>query len=84
MNRKTSRNSYAMNNFQYGNTGLNMPAKRYFINTNPNSFLINPNASPYNQYESPHVLSGGEASGSVWINPGYDVAREDPGLSWVL
>jgi hypothetical protein len=36
-------------------------------------------------YNSKYVLSGGDASGTVWTNPQvYDVAEEDPGLSWVL
>ena len=26
----------------------------------------------------------GEIGGVVWTNSSYDVAREDPGLSWVL
>lgn len=36
------------------------------------------------QNESPFLLTGGEASGSVWINPSYNVAKESPGISWVL
>ena len=83
-NRKSYRNSYVTNNYEYINAGMNMPKKRYFINSNSNSFLRNPNASIYDQYETEHVLSGGEASGSVWVNPGYDIAKEDPGISWVL
>lgn len=27
---------------------------------------------------------GSDLSGSVWLNGGYDVRKEDPGLSWVL
>jgi hypothetical protein len=26
----------------------------------------------------------GEIAGVVWTNGNYDIAREDPGLSWVL
>jgi hypothetical protein len=81
---KSNANNYVQNNWQsYGSQYK--PVKTYYMNTN--AFQIPQNIKPSyygNKYESKHVLSGGEASGSVWVNPSYDVATEDPGISWVL
>jgi len=75
-------NNYAKNNWMSYNQQQYKPVTTYIMNTN--AFQV-PKAPYYdNMYESKHVLSGGEASGSVWVNPGYNVASEDPGISWVL
>ena len=36
-----------------------------------------------NDYK-PMTYKGSDVSGSVWLNNDYNVAVEDPGLSWVL
>ena len=75
MNNKTKYNTYSKNNKTY-NTQISKTNTSY---PRPKS--------PYydSQYESKYVLSGGEASGSVWLNNNvYNVAQEDPGLSWIL
>ena len=74
MNRKTFHNNYGNNSPNCYNTTIKKTQLTYpFIK------------KPYYNYETDHVLSGGEASGTVWTNPQvYNVAEEDPGLSWVL
>ena len=59
MNRKTYHNDYSNNNKCYNNT-----IKKTEV-TYPKP------KKPYNNssYNSEHVLSGGEASGTVWTNP---------------
>lgn len=77
-------NNYAQNNWQSYNQQYK-PVTTYYMNTN--AFQVPQITKPpyYDGiYESKHVLSGGEASGSVWTNAGYDIAKEDPGISWVL
>ena len=75
MNNKTKHNTYSRNNKTY-----NSQIPKTIINySRPKN--------PYydSRYETKHVLSGGEASGSVWTNNNvYNVAEEDPGISWVL
>jgi hypothetical protein len=79
---KTRNNSYAQNNFKSYAKPVYGKAKTYYMNSNTNSY---PTKSNYDaQYESKHLLTGGDASGTVWMNSGYDVRAEDPGLSWVL
>ena len=81
-NSKTRNNVYSKNNYQSYNKGFNLPTKRFFINSNVNTF---PNKANYDaQYESKHLITGGDVSGTVFINNGYNVAKEDPGISWVL
>ena len=37
------------------------------------------------EYQNPKYYQGGvDPSGSVYVNSNYDIATEDPGLSWVL
>ena len=36
-----------------------------------------------NDYKS-MTYKGADVSGSVWTNNDYNIAEEDPGLSWVL
>ena len=79
MNGKARNNTYAniyTYNKPYDNVGMR------FTNGKGDK----PKAQQYDsQYINPHVLSGGEASGTVWTNPNvYDVKAEDPGLSWIL
>ncbi len=74
MNRKTYHNDYGLNN-----------AKCYNNTIKKTNVTYPKNKKPYYDYNSKYVLSGGEASGTVWTNPQvYNVAEEDPGLSWVL
>ena len=81
---KANANNYAQNNWQ-SYISQYKPVKTYYMNTNAFQMPQSTNYPYYNgQYESKHVLSGGEASGSVWINPTYDVGNESPGISWVL
>ena len=65
----------------------NTYAKNIYCPNNQITGMINPPINNYGastQNESPFILTGGEASGSVWINPSYNVAKESPGISWVL
>ena len=75
MNRKTRNNTYAQSynyNQQFPLTKIIYPP-------------IDPKKKQYDsEYESKHVLGGTEASGSVWVNNSYNIAEEDPGISWVL
>ena len=75
-------NTYAKNNAKSYNASVIKPTKRFYMNSNTNSY---PNINNYDtRYESKHLLTGGDVSGTVWINKGYDVAKEDPGISWTL
>jgi hypothetical protein len=75
MNNKTKHNTYSKNNKTYNPRILKT---KVLYSTPKNSYYDS-------RYESKYVLSGGEASGSVWTdNNVYNVAQEDPGLSWVL
>ena len=73
--------NYAQNNWQSYIQQYN-PVNTYYMNTN--AFQVPKPSYYYNIYESKYVLSGGEASGSVWVNSSYNVGSESPGLSWVL
>ena len=77
-----SRNNYATNNYKSYNTSVLTPTKFFYINGNENS-IPNKN-NPYSQYEFKHLLTGGNAAGNVWVNSGYNIAKEDPGISWTL
>lgn len=74
MNSKTKSNTYAdiySYNSPYKITNTYYPPRNKKMNYD-------------SQYINPYVLSGGEASGSVWTNPKvYDVAK-DGGLAWIL
>jgi hypothetical protein len=79
MNNKVRYNTYSKNVFK--------PYQPYQINTvNSSNCTCNYNKrnNTTNQNESPFLLTGGDASGSVWINQSYNVAEESPGISWVL
>ena len=73
MNRRSGNNTYAQiynYNQQFPLTQTyNLPTKKKYYNS---------------EYDSKHLLGGTEASGSVWVNNGYDIAKEDPGISWIL
>jgi hypothetical protein len=74
MNNKTKHNTYSRNNKTY-NPQISKTTIIYPQPKNPY----------YSRYENKYVLSGGEASGSVWTNNNvYNVSEEDPGISWVL
>ena len=76
------RNTYGKNNYQSYNKSLIGNTQRFYLNTNLYSY---PNRGNYDdRYESKHLITGGDVSGTVFINNGYDVAKEDPGISWVL
>lgn len=77
---KANPNAYAKNNYKSYNKGFNLPTKRFYLNSNTVSY---PNSYDA-QYESKHLLTGGDVSGTVFINNGFNVAKEDPGISWVL
>ena len=78
----TNPNSYAKNNYDSYNSGYGK-TNRYFINNNVLSYPRK--EYPYEkEYVGQHNLTGGEASGSVWVNSSYNLATEDPGVSWVL
>ena len=37
------------------------------------------------EYQNPKYYQGGvDPSGSVYVNSNYNIAAEDPGLSWIL
>jgi hypothetical protein len=75
--------NYAKNNYKSYNKGFNHPTDRFFINDNILSYPRKD--SNYGaQYMGKHELTGGDVSGSVWINKDFNVAKEDPGISWVL
>lgn len=75
-------NNYAKNNYESYNASVLAPTKIYYINGKENQVPNNNN--PYAQYEFKHLLTGGNTSGNVWVNSGYDIAKNDPGISWTL
>lgn len=72
------RGSYAFNSCANGN-GYNKTISKTNL-----EFTQKPGYAQMSDYESPYVLSGGQYSPAVWVNNSYNVAEEDPGLSWVL
>ena len=76
---KSQSNTYASNNSVSYNKSAIHPVQRFYTNNNPDAL---PNKN--NKKEFTHLLTGGNTAGNVWINSGYDVAREDPGISWTL
>jgi len=75
MNNKTKHNTYSRNN------------KTYNPQISKTNIIYSKSKNPYydSLYKNKYVLSGGEASGSVWTNNNvYNLAEENPGLSWVL
>jgi len=81
-NNRVGNNTYAKNNFKSYNKGFNGNTQRYYINSNQISNSIN--SYDNLNYESKHLLTGGDVSGAVFINKNYDVRAESPGISWVL
>lgn len=78
---KYANNTYARNNSESYNRSVFKPTQRFYMNSNVSSY---PNFSNKDVVRQNKVLlTGGDVSGSVWINSGYDVAKEDPGLSWI-
>ena len=77
---KTRNNTYSKNNYKSYNKGINGETQRFYLNSNEYS---TPNTSNYD-YQSNHLITGGDVSGTVFINNSYNVAKEDPGISWVL
>ena len=73
-----NRNNYALNNSQSYNASYT-PTKRFYVNENASSFPVQQNDSNYK-----YLLTGGDVSGTVWMNQSYNVAEEDPGISWIL
>ena len=77
-----NRSNYARNNFKSYNRGFNSPIQTFYMNDRPLTYARN--ATPNMKYQSAHLLTGGDVSGTVFINNSYDVRTEDPGISWVL
>jgi hypothetical protein len=77
---KVNNNNYAQNTYKsYNGNGI-IPKKQYFINSNVNSFPRNYDA----QYQTAKLLTGADTAGNVFINSGYNVRAESPGISWTL
>ena len=72
-------NTYALNNSVSYNKSISGPTERIYLNNNPASL---PNKQT--QYKFAHLLTGGNTAGNVWVNNSYDIATEDPGISWTL
>lgn len=53
------------------------------INKHRENYAENNVQDILNDYK-PMTYKGSDVSGSVWLNNEYNVAAEDPGLSWVL
>jgi hypothetical protein len=71
-------NNYAHNNFKSYVGVSNNPLTKLDFTKKSNQPLY------FKKYQSPYVLGNGDVSGTVWTNNSYNVAAEDPGLSWVL
>ncbi len=71
-------NNYAQNNFKSYVGASTTPLTKVKFTKQQNQPLY------FKKYESPHLLGNGDVSGTVWMNNSYDVATEDPGISWVL
>ena len=71
-------NSYAQNNFKsyVGVSDTPLTQVKFTKKSNQQSY--------FKKYESPYLLGNGDVSGTVWMNNSYDVASNDPGISWVL
>jgi len=85
------KNSYVKNQFDgySGNKYMKhmqykKPHKR--MQTTGEGYKINKEEYGYNyEYQNPKYYQGGvDPSGSVYVNSNYNIAAEDPGLSWVL
>lgn len=70
-------NNYALNNYKSYNRSPTSVSQQYFMSSTPSYANANSNSSPL-------YLTGGDASGTVYINSTFNVAKEDPGISWVL
>jgi hypothetical protein len=78
---KYANNTYARNNSESYNRSVFKPTQRFYMNSNVSSY---PNFSNKDVvHQNKILLTGGDASGSVWINSGYDVSELSPGLSWI-
>jgi hypothetical protein len=82
MSNRRGSNTYAKNNFKSYNQGFDGPVQRFYMNDKP--FTEPRNATYKQEYQSNNLLTGGDVSGTVFINNSYDVRTEDPGLSWIL
>jgi hypothetical protein len=72
-----SGNKY-MKNMQY-----KKPHKR--AQTSSEGYGNNYNDNYNYEYQNPKYYQGGvDPSGSVYVNSNYNIAEEDPGISWVL
>jgi len=71
-------NGYAQNNFKsyVGVSDISLTQVNFTRKTNQPLY--------FKKYESPYLLDNIDVSGTVWTNSGYNVAKEDPGMSWVL
>lgn len=67
-------NNYAKNTFGSYNKGTVNSSKQFFMNSADNTTSNSAGSS----------LSSPDQSGSVYINPSFNVHTEDPGISWVL
>lgn len=67
-------NNYALNNYKSYNRSPTSVSQQYFMSSTPS------NANS----QSPLYLTGADLSGAVYINNTFNVAKEDPGISWVL
>lgn len=88
MNNKTMRNAYVKNEFDgysgtkyMKNTQYKKPHKR----TQNFGEDYNENYGYNYEYQNPKYYQGGvDPSGSVYVNSNYNIAEDDPGISWVL
>jgi len=79
---KNSNNTYAKNNSVSYNRSVLYPVKRIYTNNNPDSLPVKNTVGLENKFN--HLLTGGNATGNVWVNNSYNITVEDPGLSWTL
>jgi hypothetical protein len=87
MNNKTMKNSYVKNQFDGYSGNKYMKHMQYKkLQTSGEGYKDNKNYENYNyEYQNPKYYQGGvDPSGSVYVNSNYNIAAEDPGLSWVL
>lgn len=54
---------------------------QYFL---PEKYTMTPEEQSWVGREKGIYHGSGEIGGVVWTNGNYDIAKEDPGLSWVL
>ena len=70
--------NYARNNFASYNVSPTSVSQQYFMTSPTYSRTATPSSTPS------VYLSNPDSSGTVYVNRAFNVAREDPGISWVL